>query len=264
MKKRSIKLISIIFSIIMFNSCFAKEIGNCFVMGNDTAKEKIQKIKLKYSKDEYNNMNRGNYENTTINPIIKFYISGANDFGRVKKLPNKENITNSKSIMNFGYGFGVSTSIFFNEFISVELSSTFQLYNTPSSSINDIINNYGDATLKNLEKKSKKTFLVPISLTFQYNFAPFGGVSPYIGAGGSWSYIHTNYNSIKIENAFGPVLQLGLNLINENHSIIFLDLKQHFFNSKITFKKSLTGNEDLKSSITINNLVASIGLTLPI
>jgi outer membrane protein len=199
--------------------------------------------------------------------MIKFKLSGISSKSKGSGLPNTNPITGQP--VNIGYnlvanGFGgeTSTTVFFNENFASELSLGFHAYKTKQSVLNSVATNYGSNP--NINKKLD-IYSIPITLAFQYHIAPYGGLSPYFGAGYSLSYFYTNNKTIKINNiATAPVLQAGIDFISQDNTLFSLDIKQYFLRRDVTYKASAlypgTNANSLKSKLKLNPLVISAGI----
>jgi outer membrane protein len=200
--------------------------------------------------------------------VFKFRLSGIISKSKGSGLPKKTSASGdeldiSSNLVANGFGGDVSTIVFFNEHIASELSLGFNAYKTKQSVINGIAEAYGRAA--NIQK-NLNLYSIPGTLTFQYYVAPFGGFSPYVGGGYSLSYFYTNNKAIRVNKFSGaPVLQVGVDFIAQDNTLITLDIKKYFINKDVYYKSSFlypssTNLGDLKSKLKLDPLVISAGI----
>jgi outer membrane protein len=111
-------------------------------------------------------------------------------------------------------------------------------------------------------QKNLNIYSVPGTFTFQYHVAPFGGFSPYLGAGYSLAYFYTNNKNIRVNKFTGaPVVQAGVDFIAQDNTLITLDVKKYFLTKDVYYKSSFSGRpSDLKSKLKLDPLVISAGV----
>ena len=101
----------------------------------------------------------------------------------------------------------------------------------------------------------------PTTLTAHYHFTNFGRFQPYVGAGIAYMKIFSTkdrgLSDLKIDDAFGPALQIGADfMINDNWSA-FIDVKKAFIK---TIATGNIGTIPTRSKATIDPLVISTGI----
>ncbi len=98
-------------------------------------------------------------------------------------------------------GFGVDGVLFFTDYISTQMSVGY----TRSTSNFFVVNtNTGSA-----RPEEGKITLIPVELYFNYHFAPWGEITPYIGIGAHYTFAQHSISSIKSDDAAGFAMQLG-------------------------------------------------------
>ncbi len=192
--------------------------------------------------------------------VFKFRISGIVAKSKGSGLPKLEDKDINANLVANGFGGDVSTIVFFNEYLASELSLGFNAYKTKQSVINQVALDYG--TNKANVQKNLNIYSVPGTFTFQYHIAPFGGFSPYLGAGYSLAYFYTNNKNIRVNKFTGaPVLQAGIDFIAQDNTLITLDVKKYFLSKDVYYKSSFSGRaNDLKSKLKLDPLVISAGI----
>ncbi len=84
------------------------------------------------------------------------------------------------------------------------------------------------------------TWVLPPSLTVQYHFLPQGAINPYVGAGVNYTIFYSRHaaggvvTSMKLDNNFGEVLQVGVDFNLSGRWYGNIDVKQIFLNTKAT------------------------------
>ncbi len=72
--------------------------------------------------------------------------------------------------------------------------------------------------------------MFPQTFTFKYIIAPYGQITPYIGAGYNYTLLFSGRDLEDYENASGPVLQAGLDWWSKNSPVGFtFDVKKYFW-----------------------------------
>ncbi len=194
------------------------------------------------------------------NLVFKMKVDGVKSDATQTGLP-KPTVANPVSIGGFaqnGYGFGVSTSVFFADNFAAELSLDYIALCIKNSNLANIAYNYG-GNPNNIGKR-RLAYMMPITLTGQYHMAPFGGVRPYVGAGYSGAYFFSKSKGATIKNGYGPVVQVGVDFYAKDYTLINAEIKQYFLASKANYKTSLTNGQSVKSKIKWNPLVFSAGV----
>lgn len=187
--------------------------------------------------------------------LFKIRAHGIYTDAKQKNLP-KPSVSNPSSVgplIRNGFGADTATAIFFNDNIATELSLGFSLLRAKNSTIKTVSYNYGST--KDIGKR-KDIYMVPLTVTGQYHIAPFGAIRPYVGGGYHGAYLFTKSKQIKIKNGHGPVLQAGVDFVAKDDTLITVDVRQYFLNTKVTYKNV----NNASSKIKINPLLISAGI----
>lgn len=174
------------------------------------------------------------------------------------RAPDKADAHNAGKLLSSGIGLESSTAIFFNDNIAAELSLGIAGIQVNLPHISAIHNNYNATSAQDLvlSKKGNYIYLIPVSITGQFHIAPFGAIRPYVGAGYHGAYIFTPSKYLKVGNGHGPVLQLGVDLVARDDTLITLDVKQYFLDPKVTYKNV----QNVSGTVKINPLNISVGI----
>jgi outer membrane protein len=157
------------------------------------------------------------------------------------------------------YGFDTAMTIFATDNIAAEIALGLGFYKTKTSVLEAAIGAYGTPAAKSIQKRNQ-VFMIPVTMSLQYHVAPFGGIRPYIGGGYNGTYMYTRSNAFKVRNAYGPVLQIGVDFIAKDDTLFTFDIRQYFLKSKLTFKKAFLGTDsNVSSKVDWNPLVISLG-----
>lgn len=192
--------------------------------------------------------------------LFKIRVHGLLSHATQKGLTTKNQVSNAKKVGHFienGYGGDVATTIFFSDNIASELSLGFDVLKTKYASIRDVGSNYG-VNNKNLGKK-KDVFMIPVTLTGQYHIAPFGGIRPYVGLGYHGAYMFSKCKLFDIKNGHGAVMQVGVDFVAKDDTMINFDIRQYFLNTKVAYKESFI-SPAVTSKVKINPLIISLGI----
>lgn len=158
-----------------------------------------------------------------------------------------------------GYGGDVATTIFFNDNIASELSLGFWALKTKYSTLDNIAYNYNGTAVSVKTKRS--IYSIPLTLTGQYHIAPFGAIRPYVGAGVHGTYLFTNAKGFRINNSFGPILQIGADFIAMDDTLINLNISQYYLKAKVKYSGKLVANQSgISSTAKISPMIMSIGI----
>jgi outer membrane protein len=82
------------------------------------------------------------------------------------------------------------------------------------------------------------TWVLPPSLTVQYHFLPQSVINPYVGAGVNYTIFYNTHpaggtvTKLKLDNNFGEVLQIGVDVNLGGRWYGNVDVKQIFLNTK--------------------------------
>ncbi len=160
-------------------------------------------------------------------------------------------------LLTAAFGLDASTTIYFNHHMAMELGVGVAVMGYKSATLSSISYNYGGT---NVVGKNRYMYAIPATITAQYHVAPFGGLSPYLGAGYHGIYFIGTSKDFKIENCHGPVVQAGINFFAKDDTIINLDVRQYFVGTKVTYQPSLVGTTPVSSKLKLNPLVLSLGI----
>jgi outer membrane protein len=93
-------------------------------------------------------------------------------------------------------------------------------------------------------------WLLPPTLTLQYNFAPDADIRPYVGAGVNYTIFFGGdagqLDSVKYDDGFGFALQAGVDFMLDDNWGINLDVKRLWLNTDVNLNSGLaTADVDL-------------------
>jgi len=141
--------------------------------------------------------------------------------------------------MSNEFGFEIGLNYFFNKNISTELSL--------GSSSHETIIQYDDWEQHRYSIGDVR--IIPIDLNFQYHF-DLNKLKPYVGAGVNYTFFYVEeemlaggVNGGKFDNAFGFVLQGGIDYAINDKWYINLDLKKLFLSTEMTTYHGWCGDE---------------------
>lgn len=233
-----------------------------FAFANSTAEDSsdtssAQTVTAKEA--SYNNNYDDDYYANEGRLLFKIKLLGILSKGKQSNLPapTSRTPTTAGDLVENGYGIDTSTAIFFNDNIATELSLGFAVLRTKKAALAAIASNYGDGTYKT---NKINAFMIPLTFTGQFHMAPFGAIRPYVGAGYHFAYMFTQSPAYKLNNANGPVLQLGVDFAAKDDTLITLDLKQYFQKAKVIYKPSITNGNSVSGKLKTNPLILSIGV----
>ncbi len=206
------------------------------------------------------NSNEGDYYEKEGNLVFKLRASGIKTNGKQKEASSSTvpSPVDVGSFAEVGYGLDASTSIFFSPNIALELSLGVNVLRTKGAHLSKVASNNGGNV--DAVGKKKEIYTIPVTLLGQYHIAPFGAIRPYVGAGYHGAYTLTRSKAFDIKSGFGPVLQVGIDFYAKDDTLINLDVRQYFLNTKIDYKKALVNNLPVSSTIKFNPLLISIGV----
>ena len=102
----------------------------------------------------------------------------------------------------------------------------------------------------------------PPTVTVKYRFNTDGMMQPYVGAGVNWTKFYDTeppssgpVTSISYDDSFGPALQLGLDIMTDEHWFVNLDVRKIWINTDVTLEA--TGVGTLHADVDIDPIVAS-------
>ncbi len=180
--------------------------------------------------------------------------------GEMSDLPTpKQGADKPKSLIEKGYGFDTATTYFVAENIAAELSLGVSYHKVKKSSINKIQEIYGTSNIST-GKKSNNVWLFPLAGVLQYHVAPYGAIRPYVGVGAHSTYTYTKSKVFKVNNAYGAVLQAGVDFVAKDDTFVTLDIRHLTMKSKIRINKDFLGvSEDISSKVKWNPTIFSLG-----
>lgn len=230
-------------SVFIFASCI---VANSFATDKDI-----------YPNNDYDSNYYGDSDEGSL--LFKARFSGIKSHAKQKNLP-KSTSTDPRSVGSFvenGFGGEASATIFFSSNIAAELSVSFNVLRAKHASVSNIANNYGgNASIG----KRKDVFMVPLIATGQYHLAPFGAIRPYVGVGYHGAYLFSKSKSFNIKNTHGPVAQLGVDFYAKDDTIINIDIKQLFSDTRVHYKQHIVGARSITSKVKLNPLLISAGV----
>jgi outer membrane protein len=166
------------------------------------------------------------------------------------------NTQNSTSIGS-GLGFEISGNYFLTDNIAIEAAASLLSRKIKISGIGT----------SNLDPKpyaytiSSKSNLIPLALILQYHIAPYGKISPYVGAGYHYT-VASSSGGAKISSSNGPVAQIGFDgWVNDNAFVNF-EVKKYLMENKIGFNIPTAGGNLVipTEKIKINPTIVSLGM----
>lgn len=108
--------------------------------------------------------------------------------------------------------------------------------------------------------------MFPPALTLQYHFTGLGGFKPYVGVGAQWIHFFSQSkgnnvlgaDKIAIDDAFGFVLQAGMDFELGNGWYMNADVKKSFLDTTVTLHNTPVG--DVKVEHELDPWVFSVGV----
>ncbi len=212
------------------------------------------------TKDHYNRLNR--YTNGDYEPegdlMFKMRLFYLHTDAKTSKLPNAvAGQSNPKSLGQRGFGFDASMTYFFTHNFATEMSLGLQFINLKKTYITDLARAQGSGAVNN--SKTNYIYGIPFATTLQYHIAPYGAIRPFVGAGYGFTYMHSRISAADVYSSHGPVLQLGVDFIAKDDTLITLDIKKRFAESKVKFKKNFIGSKSVTSKVKWNPLTIALG-----
>ena len=188
--------------------------------------------------------------------IRGFYL---NTSAKLTKLPSSvANKPKPKSFAQNGYGIDAATTYFFTDNIAAELSLGLGIIKAKSVALAGASSVFGNGGGNDGTKN--EICYIPATATAQYHIAPFGALRPYVGGGINGTFMHTRSKAIKTANGFGPVIQVGIDFMFKDDTMLTFDVRQYFLKSKVTFKKGfLNSDSNVGSTVVWNPIVISAG-----
>lgn len=104
----------------------------------------------------------------------------------------------------------------------------------------------------------------PAALTLTYAFGKPGSVRPYAGAGLHYTAVLRSSDgdvaSLEVKNAYGPVLQAGLDIPLGTRWSLFVDARKMFVKVKARGTLPALGGPPARAEVTLNPLVLHAGV----
>lgn len=194
--------------------------------------------------------------------MVKIRGSGLISHAKQKGLPaptsrrGKAAPQGSSSFITNGYGVEAATVLFFGDNFGAELSTGVQVYRTSKTAIGQVGYNYSDTAVPG---KRKNIYGIPVNLTLQWHFAPFGAIRPYVGGGYNGTYFIAKAQEYKIKSTTGPVIQAGVDFVMTDDTVLSLDVKKVYISPRVSYKSSFIPSS-VSGKVPINPWVISAGL----
>ncbi len=119
----------------------------------------------------------------------------------------------------------------------------------------------GAGTLSGLGKLGS-TIYGPMALTVQYHFNDLGFIKPYIGVGPMAMLVFSTkdaaLSNIKLDNAAGAVVQIGVDVMLSQQWGLFVDAKKAYLRTDAT---GVLGPAPITARVRLDPLVVSTGIT---
>ncbi len=190
-----------------------------------------------------------------------FKLRGA--YANVKSKPKKYSsnfaaLEKPGSLVSSSYGGEGAVTYFFMDNLAAELSAGFNVLKVKKATLIEASSKLGNGRGK--IDKNNDIYMVPVTATVQFHIAPFGAIRPYIGGGLHGTYMYSRTNGMNVGNGVGAVAQAGVDIFAKNDTFFTFDVRQHFLQTNLTFKRSLLGNREVKSKVAWNPLIISAGI----
>lgn len=105
----------------------------------------------------------------------------------------------------------------------------------------------------------------PLGLTARYTFNAGGRWHPYIGAGITYYAVFKEYDAfvkdVKVDNAFGSIVQLGLQYDIDSRLGLFIDAKKLFVKATVMGNVPAMGGAPAKADVRLDPLGIHAGLS---
>lgn len=104
----------------------------------------------------------------------------------------------------------------------------------------------------------------PAVLSLTHAFGPVGGVRPYLGAGINYTAVLKERDGdvagLRVKDAFGPVLEAGVDVPLQNGWSLFLDVRKVFVKVKATGTLPAVGGPPATANVKLNPVLVHAGL----
>ena len=212
------------------------------------------------AKSDADNDYDSNYYATEGSIIFKIRGSAIMSKAKNKSLPTPTSVRATPPnkpqspghMLSNGYGIEGATAVFFGDNIAAELGLGLNLYKTSSVGIQAIAFNYNPTATP---PKHRNIYAVPLSLLLQYHIAPFGAIRPYLGAGYQGTYFLSKAKEFKLGIGHGYALQVGVDFVLRDDTMLNFDMKYHSSQPKITYKIA-----PVTTKLKINPIIISAGI----
>ncbi|MFN7038866.1 MAG: OmpW/AlkL family protein [Alphaproteobacteria bacterium] len=155
---------------------------------------------------------------------------------------NINSVTSTGNVL----GITVSAAYFLTDNIAAESSSGFFSHKVKASGRGPqiVANTVGGITTYSVSNgqsfhQATKAGFIPFSATLQYHIAPYGKISPYIGAGYHYSFATASSGST-VDGSHGPIFQAGFDTWINDTTIFNFEVKKILMNPRITFKNNFS------------------------
>lgn len=195
--------------------------------------------------------------------VNKMRLFGLSPSGSISDLPSatskRATGTNSpktvEDLTSMGYGVEFATEVFLNDNIATELAVGIGAYKT--TKLEAPLFNYTDD--KNASEAAN-IYTAPISLLLKYFIAPFGAISPYVGAGYHYTILFSRSDDYKLSNSHGMVLQAGVDFMTKSEVVYSFDVKKYVMSPKIKYRAAVIPAEPEGKLKSFDPLMFSIGV----
>ncbi len=106
----------------------------------------------------------------------------------------------------------------------------------------------------------------PLGLTAQYQFNTAGRLRPYVGAGAVYFKVFEDRDGsierLKVDNAWGSIVQAGVDVRLSPRLGLFLDVKKLFLDTDAHGTLPALGGAPVRADITLDPLVLQAGLVI--
>lgn len=173
------------------------------------------------------------------------------------KINADSSVATYTSSMGNSLGAEISANYFLSDNIAAEISlGFFKRKIRTGGNIIDIGNN-NNISIGEFDQLTYVKY-IPVTTLVQYHIAPYGKISPYIGAGYGW-LISSASSGSRVNNSGAPVLQLGVDSWLKDDTFINIDIKKYFATTKLNYSKSKSF-VPINTELKINPLIISFGM----
>lgn len=105
----------------------------------------------------------------------------------------------------------------------------------------------------------------PAVLSATWKIGDFGAFHPYVGAGLNYTHVFSSEDGdiagLKVDSAFGTVLEGGFDVPLDRHWSLFLDARKIFVKTMATGTVPALGGPPAKASVTLDPLIVHMGVS---